>query len=202
MLDSYKEQFGEEAPFTGHDGTLSKDSPALYKTFTKLYPAKLVQTLEEAYRAGSTRIEFKDGRVERDEGVSFNPKSARIAKIILTESECRKVEAFLLAFLREIPHEEQSETFKQFGIEGFSGYDSKRKDLRNERDATISDLVHFAAVLDDARHLHMTNASKAEYREFRESVSLLIKSPVRGVERLKTLLSHWLQVSQRQKRWR
>jgi hypothetical protein len=141
-------------PFSGD---LAQDSPALWGTVNGWLSAAELERLGTLYRVIMSEGGLDTPGIIREVGVSFNPRPARVAGIVVTDAGLRTGSAIGAVFelCRAPSNDEKSEHTQP--VRGL---------LRGERcndPAAIAIAAAFA--LDDLRHLHMTDLTVAERKQ-------------------------------------
>lgn len=152
--------------------SLVKDSPGVSGDLQRLFPADF-KRLDEIYRYAAERGSLAEGAVKRSEGVSFNPRPARVASILVKNS--RTVDpltvgaAFLLCCGKTAleKHAEWNEE-KMLALEALSS-------PGNSERASLLSLAH---ALDTVRHLHMTTYSREERIRVAQEIACTIEGVV------------------------
>ena len=126
-------------------------SQALAALLRKRLPAAEVQRIEELYHWAAEHGALVETGTKRGEGVSFNPRPARICQLLIVEgsrSQSRVLEAALLATAaNEIDPPAEFKEAAQIAIKvGEAGPDS------TDLDAFA---ISLCIALDSVRHLHM-----------------------------------------------
>lgn len=135
--------------FVGHTGKLEADSPALWSHFRREFTPEECEKLSEAYENSAALGGLCEGRVKRAEGVRFNPRPARIARILITEAKEKSFEVFIDALSATAP------------------------EVNTEK---LPIQIRLALALDTLRHLHMTDLDDTEITEARIEESKIVES--------------------------
>jgi hypothetical protein len=177
-------------------GNLGTDSPALLSDLQRGYENRAVRYLASCYAEASKWGGLREAPVEREAGVSYNPRPARILKILMKETNQVSVFSASVALFSTVP--------VQFREQVASAY-QKQKDAVSGLDIleTCDELLQniaLARTLDSARHLHMTVFEPAErleiYRDFKRRLeywSSTFKTP--DNERLFLTFEQWVESS-------
>jgi len=145
--------------------SLVKDSPGVSGDLQKLFPADF-ERLDDIYRYAADRGSVAEGAVKRSEGVSFNPRPARVASILVKTS--RTIDsltigaAFLICCERTVLEDSKGwQEEKILALEALSSPGNSEK-------ASLLSLAH---ALDTVRHLHMTTYSREERMRVAQEIS-------------------------------
>ena len=157
-------------------GRLAQDSPAVMGAIRRIFSAEDVLLFESLYQAAALAGGLDEGPVLRIPNASFNPRPARICKILMREVKEQDMQvlgaALLLSLPEQIPVEPGFEQAFQFAhkLRSFiekPGYDTPH---------AIIERLHLAMLLDNLRHLHMTSLSPSEKEAVVESFEELYQS--------------------------
>ena len=117
-----------------HYGKLSKDSPSLYSHLRRHFSPAELELGESIYSLCFNHSGPEFPEVSREPGMSFNPRPARVAEIILKEAGIKDIKLAYSAMLSLVP-------------------ENKRTDFQGI--FQTSPAVDLAIALDDLRHFHM-----------------------------------------------
>jgi hypothetical protein len=184
----------EQSLFYGQSrASLLELSPALYSHLKRRVPSKLAD-FEVAFNWIADRGGLEESFVNREKGVNFNPKPARICQILLTESAFEDNEILLAALFMAAPigdpkdlSVQLSNTFSQAATLA----DTAQQVLNGSAPHSAAEYaLALASALDEARHLHLTTLSAAQRCARAQDLARLLSfaAAFEGTERLCKLL--------------
>lgn len=136
--------------------SLIHDAPGLTTDLRALFPHDFGR-LEEIYEYSAAHGATAEGPVVRTEGVSFNPRPARVVSIVLKGTRAIDLLTTGAGFLI---------CCKRTSLEDDSLWEQEKtlafEALTSPSNSERASLLSLAHALDCARHLHMTSYSKAE----------------------------------------
>jgi hypothetical protein len=159
-------------------GLLSEDALGLWLAVGKLYTSQELTKLSEWYRVSWEEFGCHEPMIARTPGAGFNPRPARLARLLMDSDVPPSVNligsALLLPSRVEIPRlpielRSTIETIRAFRSSG------QPLDLSNPGALSGSALLAFSSVLDDLRHTHMIDDDRIR-AEWWESVAPLAES--------------------------
>ena len=175
--------------------SLAKSSPALFGLLRRSFPATAIALAEECFALSLQLGGLEDSAVFRAEGVSFNPKPARLALILLNETSFRELELVCSAMLMSVPltNIQHCNTIKistQHLTATWTLLDAPS--LCSQIETNTSSLaLALVWALDHLRHIHMTTLSPLEIKALADQLhSLAMLTAVPEVARLQQLLAH------------
>jgi hypothetical protein len=132
--------------------------------------------------------------VLREEEASFNPRPARVAQILWSETRCKEQQAYALAFLSCCHPEEQCTLSESFPVEVKQCFPIWQQMVIPATD--VPQLVHdiaLAQLLDKARHMHMTALPESSQREFHHFIvnEILMCAKPAAENAIVRKLQHW-----------
>lgn len=182
-----------------HDAapSLIRESPALYGALIRILNREELELIECAYREVADFGGREDSRIHREEGVSFNPRAARVCQILLGECGERSCSVFTTAVLscREFGDPEK-EVGQERSLLQERIWSQRLKDWRSGEDfqPLFLERIYLAKLLDDARHCHMVARDDERRAEVVRKVRSVVSRPVEnGSERLRSMLLAWLE---------
>ena len=127
-------------------GDIWQDAPALAVKLSAVYSPDQCSIIFRIFKEVSLRGGAHEGPIRREEGVNFNPRPARIAQIVLAETEQKDVDLLIIAM--------------QATVDVPSGSEESFEELDN-----LPALVVGALLLDAVRHLHMSTQTPEQIAE-------------------------------------
>jgi hypothetical protein len=147
---------------------IAKESPGLYGSLKRIFKDESILVLEEAFNYAYKLGSFNEDPIVREAGVSFNPRPARFASILIKEAECVSLELISSAFFIGL---KLSTITNDFKIVNIDNYINSFKVPKNQGELALF-LVFFIDLL---RHLHMTSLTNDEKNELINRVSNALK---------------------------
>lgn len=141
-----------------------QECPGIFLVLSRFLSADNLRVISDDYEAVAGRGGNHEPRVHREEGVSFNPRLARILLIVTREAGLREF-PLLRAALYSALHHTTDELMPWVPDELRALVTAIRDPLREDEGASN---VRAAITLDAIRHLHMTDYSIAEKETFLE----------------------------------
>lgn len=185
--------------FDTHIGVLKTDALGLYVTLCQVFTKSEVTELEEIYQRAWTAGAGEEAPVRREPGVSYNPKPARLAAILLKEVKpiafSEVASAFWMA--REPLDTATQSASSRSGQLSQCCYESQAAMAFNQltEDAEGSPSIYKlqgALLLDKLRHLHMSEISREQIQVIinltQRYLSRIASTP--QLARIATLISH------------
>ena len=177
-----------------HHGVLHEDSPGLHNIFRKLFGKEELLLLENAYALTSAHGGLHEGSVPREEGVSYNPRPARIAQILHRETACVEADLYVVAMLSCCAPDAAC-----FLEAEFPKQTAMCRPVWQQLALPAADVPQTVAeitlchVVDQARHLHMSTLSDDDRRNFVHYVTdeVLVCAPQPADSNLSRKLHHW-----------
>jgi hypothetical protein len=146
-----------------HSGSLRADSPGLYGSLKKFASAAELEQLEEAFLAAWKLGAGTEAPITRDPGVSYNPRPARIATILI--KECQNLAAqeiaacfWISAITRGAELPQTDYAGKQLAQQAFAALNDSSLPTLKANALRIA----AAVLVDSIRHLHMSSLSDTE----------------------------------------
>lgn len=171
----------------------SKECPGLAGSLSRLFGHDVVARLAVDYCVAADLGGNVEVGLTREEGVSFNPRIARVVSLVI--QECEPVDLLLLrvAVYSSVPKERAAaipaDVASAIGMMGLGAFDA----------SPPIQGVSLACMLDQVRHLHMSNAPLHQKQgildEVRSSRLLLPESG--APERLRVKVLHALDLQAR-----
>jgi hypothetical protein len=173
---------------------LSEQAPGILGIFGRLFDTPTIHYLTRVYETALAHGGAIEHPVLREDDASFNPRPARIAQIIWTETRCQEALPYALAFLSCCHPEEQAGLSKEFPTEVAQCFPIWQQMAMPDIDTP--QLVHdiaLAQMLDKARHLHMTDLSESDQREFHHFVvnEIIMCAKPSAQNSITRKLQHW-----------
>lgn len=166
--------------------SLEQLSPSLYRALERCCEKKGLDLLVEAFEYAVAHGGCTEHGVRRSEGVSFNPRPARICQIVLTDCAERRPEFLAAALLVACNERSASQALEDANALALQA----RIFLESEHSESDCEHLALALLLDEFRHLHMTSLSSGQIRErldwVKEKIFPRVKQP--NSERLKVML--------------
>lgn len=161
-----------------HVGILDKDSPGLAQNLKRYLKEGEADRVRLAYHIASRHGALQETGVVRQPEASYNPRPARVAQILMTELRSFDAEILCCAILGCAKIEEA------FNLpEELSTLQEPVNELRevlsiNNLEASTSMVEGslYAIILDEVRHLHMTDFSIDYLREKMKFIQNLIEN--------------------------
>ncbi|MCB0338952.1 MAG: hypothetical protein KDD53_05075 [Bdellovibrionales bacterium] len=142
---------------TQHSGVLEKDSPKFYNLVRRSLGDSAVQELNTAWQEASKLGALCDSPIRREQGVSFNPRPARVGILLIQEAQVYDFKSLKLAIYACIkPH--HLNPIEQEANEINSLLDFKISPNLSINLATICSVF----LLDHLRHVHMMDGITPE----------------------------------------
>lgn len=176
-------------------GRLAEDAPGLFKDLSRLFDVGQCGYLSDCYRAAAKVGALEEAPVVREDGVSYNPKPARVCSILLKECPRYPVRIYGCSFFAVLPQVRLVTVSSQFQSEVAAL--STMGDI-TEAEPAIQN-VYLSVFLDQIRHLHMTHFSDQRKRvEYEKAVAQLLEweqLPISSeATRVLTLSKQWLKL--------
>lgn len=177
---------------TSPGSLLATSSPGLLATLQRVFSAEEVSLLSEDYGLVVNAGGLSEDPVIREEGVSYNPRPARIATIVLAETPHPELHAIRLALWSTIGASRMSDAPECIAadlrmVRSILEESSKLVSQETREGGSLIEVntssvveVLLAVQLDTVRHLHMTTLSP----EARERVVETSEAMVRKVEQI------------------
>ena len=158
--------------FIGHTGKLEEDSPSLAGFLGRYLPKEEADSLTDLYSLVADLGGLNDSPVTREEGVSFNPRPARLCHILNKELKVHSSELLGAAIILPLLHNNLS-------LEPLLGRWSREASLaelayRGDRSSQEEEALYLAYWVDLLRHLHMSKVSREEREETLETRKKII----------------------------
>ena len=177
--------------------TVKKLSPHLHSVIQRVFRGDVVAhgLIERSFahaveKGGLTELDFR-----REEGVSFNPRPARVALILLSNAQVTDAEVIAAGILAssdpldDLKHLEVAERARVLAHAALESPDAI---------ASIDSAIRFevaivalARWLDRVRHLHQSPEASARWSEMLQSTDRYIELAAQTSEPLHTLLLAW-----------
>lgn len=141
---------------------LQDECPGIFLVLSRFLSADNLRVISDDYQVVAKLNGNSEPRLRREEGVSFNPRLARILLIVVREADQREF-PLLRASLYSALHHATDDLMSWVPVELQSLVAAIRDPLRD--DAAASN-VRAAITLDAIRHLHMTDYSGEKKEEF------------------------------------
>ena len=156
-----------------------RECPGLFAKLSRtLDPCTLQQLSKDYQQAGAVGGNLEVGIV-REEGVSFNPRIARIVSIVLQDGGCNEPITLRAAIYATIPAMPDILGDDDGAIKGL--INELRKDLVDATMDGRARILALAIELDSIRHLHMSALSLIEKREVLEYAARLAEYGAQAV---------------------
>jgi len=179
--------------------SLQKECPGFYALLSKLFSLADASEIAGDYgQCAAVGANVEEG-FEREEGVSFRPRIARIATILVKEAGIRDVPTvraaiFACAAVRGLPVECPERRVREMAAEALGARGEK---LLSPHAYAIAAAVE----IDTIRHLHMTSWSPSKKEQRLLEAQELVIRPVQGEAAdavvLRTKLSHAIHLQAR-----
>lgn len=148
-------------------GNIQKDSPQLNGLFGRTFSPDDANLLRIAYQTAWEFGGTEHPQLIREPGVSFNPRSARVASLLIQEGGVTNLEVLSAAILgcaSHIPLNKVPENIRQLFLAVQNGADQSLE----------TELIFAARQLDTLRHLHMFSISKDAALRIAETIATTI----------------------------
>lgn len=142
-------------------GVFANDAPALFCALGRMYNKEILKSFEELYHNMVLAGGLHEGAIARAPNASFNPRPARLCKILLRETNEQDVNVLGAALIIAVPDNFETPVAWQAACELAKQARTFRAQPLSKPDAPIERL-HLAVLLDDLRHLHMTTLPHSE----------------------------------------
>lgn len=174
------------------DLLLRLESPKVYALIQRSFTASEVAVLLKSYNFVVEHGANLEAETIRAEGVSFNPKMARILNILIHEGGVTSTAPLMLAMAGSIATSALSTFSAESGVQISEAALSAIQELTPAPSAEV-ELVRLSYWLDRVRHLHMSTLDRTAICDIHSQV---INQLIPGIkfpqsEKLKTLLLAW-----------
>ena len=169
-------------------GALAQDSPALFRAINRLFSPIEADLMARLYSCAAQAGGLAEGPIVRAPMASFNPRPARLCKILLRECEERDIQVLAAALLLGAP----SLAVPPTAGEAFNLVEEYQKfrvgALRTQPSLKL-ERIHLAVLLDDLRHLHMTKLPIAQQESIVEDFESMYRNGAYNAENVPLLRS-------------
>lgn len=156
---------------------INNNAPALFAILQKIFRPDEIKLIEAAYSFSCNHGGLNEGELNRTVGANFNPRPARIAQILISETKITNSHDIIVAILACM-NSSPPITFPQFLIE-FAEDSENTQALLNTNNPKFENFnitnIALAIKLDDIRHLHMRNIPGGELSEKLTECKLWLK---------------------------
>ncbi|MEZ4754204.1 MAG: hypothetical protein R3A13_07835 [Bdellovibrionota bacterium] len=125
-----------------HTGKLEEDSPGLLRTLKSFLSPAEIQEFSTAFKLVIDRGGNTENGLEREDGVNYNPRPARVCEILIKECKEIRLEVLLAALYS-------------------CAKNCKEKEEINKENSVC---IALAITLDNLRHLHMTDLDDSQVK--------------------------------------
>ncbi len=168
-------------------GNLKLDSPSLYGILSRTLSSI---ELEHVVTAFKDSIEKGSAKEKREEGLSFNPRPARIAEILIKEANVTSTETISASFYASL-YENKINFTSNLSANCTSLVNEVHLFLKNE--SLINNVeckkISLAYCIDYTRRIHIEKPSENKLNSFFKKVNYLLSLEDPSLVRLKTILS-------------
>lgn len=134
---------------TTHTGNLELDAPKVFRLLSQRVTEDELLILCAKYTHQFSTSGHSENPIEREQGVSFNPKTARLIEVLIKELD-----------------ESDSEVFASCMELSEIGPSEIRDLLKSEDSSVGSERIVLAYLVDLTRHLHMTSYNQSQREDF------------------------------------
>lgn len=157
---------------------LAAECPGLSVLLGRYFDGPTLEALAQDYFAAAERGANQEAGVDREEGVSFNPRLARIVTLLLRDGGMRDPWMMRVSMYGAVLSEGGS-------LEGLDAQIASEARLLTDNSLKGSPwhkTIALAYILDRVRHLHMTSMSVSEREEYLRGVeqTSVVSSDVDG----------------------
>jgi hypothetical protein len=148
---------------------IAKESPGLYGSLKRIFKDESILVLEEAFNYAYKLGSFNEDPIVREAGVSFNPRPARFASILIKEAENLSLELISSAFFIGVNLPDVKNEIKIINV-----YDNITSFKVPNNNAKLA--LFLVCFIDLIRHLHMSSLRNHEKSELINNLCNALKN--------------------------